>query len=96
MLSTVTSADSKITDLIQLLFITMSTTAEMKTYVGHCHCGAYKFNLTCPLLKSYTTCNCSICARKGYMYIDIPEGSTFNIERGGDKLKRYTFGNAKW
>ena len=30
------------------------------------------------------------------MYIDLPEGSTFKVERGGDKLKRYTFGNGKW
>ena len=74
----------------------MPTTTDMKTYTGHCHCGAYKFTLTRPPLDSYTTCNCSICARKGYMYIDIPEGSTFKVERGDDKLKRYYFGSRKW
>ena len=73
----------------------MSTT-ENKTYVGHCHCGAYKFTLTRPPVTSVTACNCSICSRNAYLYIDVPEGSTFKVERGADKLTRYTFGSAKW
>ncbi len=37
----------------------------MKTYHGHCHCGAIKFKFTCNPIEKGLRCNCSICIRKG-------------------------------
>ena len=85
-----------LTDLIQPLFITMATNTELKTYTGNCHCGLYKYTLTRPAITSATSCNCSICSRNAYLYVDIPEGSTFKVERGEGELKRYAFGSKKW
>lgn len=37
----------------------------MKTYSGHCHCGAVRFRFRSEELTSGLRCNCSICIRKG-------------------------------
>lgn len=73
----------------------MSTT-EHNTYTGNCHCGAYKFTLACPPLTSAYKCNCSICSRNAYLSFEVPAGADLTIERGEDKLTRYTFGPGKW
>ncbi|KUJ17179.1 uncharacterized protein LY89DRAFT_685108 [Mollisia scopiformis] len=64
---------------------------ELKTYNGNCHCGAFKFSVQMPDIKSVVECNCSICFRKGYKWAFPGEGP-FTIERGGGDLKEYEFG----
>jgi hypothetical protein len=66
-------------------------TPELKTYYGNCHCGAFKFNVKLPELKSVLECNCSICSRKGYQWV-FPSAGNFIIEKGEGTLKDYEFG----
>ena len=66
-------------------------TLELKTYKGNCHCGAFKFSIKIPELTSVTECNCSICFRKGYMWV-APGAGGFTIEKGEGSLKDYEFG----
>ncbi|KAL2060915.1 hypothetical protein VTL71DRAFT_8967 [Oculimacula yallundae] len=66
-------------------------TPDLKTYHGNCHCGAFKFNLRIPELKSAMTCNCSICLKKGYWWI-FPGPGALTLEKGDANLKGYEFG----
>ncbi|MCJ1283673.1 hypothetical protein MMC26_003004 [Xylographa opegraphella] len=65
----------------------MATTPP-KTYCGNCHCAAFKFSLTVPKITSVQTCNCSICSKKGYLWV-YPRKEAFTIERGEDALAEY-------
>ncbi len=44
---------------------------DTTTYVGSCHCGAVKFEVT-TALKQVMSCNCSICSRTGALMIFVP------------------------
>jgi hypothetical protein len=69
----------------------MSTpTEELKTYQGNCHCGAFKFHVTLPEVKSAMRCNCSVCSKKDYLWV-FPKEGQFKIDRGFDSLKDYEF-----
>ena len=62
---------------------------ELKTYYGNCHCAAYKFSIKIPPLKDVTYCNCSVCAKKGYLWYPV-EPENFIVERGDEgTLKLY-------
>jgi hypothetical protein len=65
----------------------------MKTYVGHCHCGAVRFTFRCEPITRGLRCNCSICIRKGAVMSEVyfsPED--FSLE-GHDSLSLYRFGD---
>ena len=56
------------------------TQKPSETYIGSCHCGNFKYRVTqSPPLSdpesSVTQCNCSICARNGYLLIYVPDSS---------------------
>ncbi|KAF2739350.1 hypothetical protein EJ04DRAFT_573328 [Polyplosphaeria fusca] len=75
-----------------------SPSKPSETYHGSCHCGRFSYAVTySPPLSdpdaSVVECNCSICARNGYLliYVDV---SHINYEKGVfDELKKYTFAN---
>lgn len=67
-------------------------TPALKTYSGNCHCGAFKFNIQIPELKSIIECNCNTCFKNGYRWIFL-DASHFNIIRGDGILKTYDFGD---
>lgn len=67
---------------------TMSTTADAlrpsKAYPANCHCGkiAYTATLSPPLeAQEAIACNCSICARNGYVLAFTP-GSSVEFQKG--------------
>jgi len=74
-----------------------TTDTKLKEYTGNCHCGAFKYSVTVPEIKSATFCTCSMCQRKGYLYVPAKPGPLI-IHRGSDDgtLKRYTFSTGKW
>ena len=37
--------------------------AELHTYHGNCHCGAFRFAVRLPEVRDVYACNCSICVR---------------------------------
>jgi hypothetical protein len=64
---------------------------KIKNYKGNCHCGAIRFALNVPEIKIVTACNCSICSKKGYLWIS-PEAGQFEITQGDNVLTSYVFG----
>ncbi|MCJ1316677.1 hypothetical protein MMC15_001998, partial [Xylographa vitiligo] len=67
-------------------------TTPLKTYYGNCHCAAFKFSLTVPEITNAQTCNCSICSRKGYLWL-YPPKEAFTVERGEGSLTEYRWAN---
>lgn len=61
-----------------------------QTYHGSCHCGAVTFSITAAL-DAVTACNCSICARAGWLLTFVPEAQ-FTLRSGGDAQSDYQFG----
>ena len=61
----------------------------MKTYKGSCHCGAVTYEVAADITKGIR-CNCSHCARKGFLLTFVPE-SQFKLLSGEDNLTLYQF-----
>jgi hypothetical protein len=59
-------------------------------HAGGCHCGRVRFELTAPAAVSVAECNCSICARSGYLHLIVPK-ERFRLLRGEDSLTDYRF-----
>jgi hypothetical protein len=60
-----------------------------KTYEGGCHCGRVRFRVTTGL-ERVSDCNCSICAKKGFLHL-IVEPAKFELLQGEGELTTYTF-----
>jgi hypothetical protein len=65
-------------------------------YRGGCHCGAVEYEVEATERVTCQDCNCSICAKSGYLHLIVPK-SRFKLLKGGDNLITYTFdsGEAK-
>ncbi len=57
---------------------------------GGCHCGAVRFEAELTEPVEAQACNCSICAKTGFIHVIVPE-SRFRLLAGEDKLTAYTF-----
>ncbi|MGE3250253.1 MAG: GFA family protein [Hyphomonadaceae bacterium] len=57
---------------------------------GGCHCGAVRFEVELEPGAEAQTCNCSMCAKVGFIHLIVPE-SRFKLLQGEDALTRYTF-----
>jgi hypothetical protein len=62
----------------------------MLTLQGGCHCGAVRFEALIARGAEAQVCNCSICAKTGFIHLIVPE-SRFRLTQGADALTRYTF-----
>lgn len=60
----------------------------MTTYHGNCHCGRYRFDLSIPLIKSAISCTCSLCKKKGSLWL-IPPAESFQVVRDDGNLTEY-------
>ncbi|OAA49624.1 glutathione-dependent formaldehyde-activating enzyme [Metarhizium rileyi] len=71
------------------------TQQTLRTYRGNCHCKAFVYEIQVPEIKAVKQCNCSICHKKGYLWV-LPETvDHFKIVKGcQDTLSSYGF-NAK-
>lgn len=65
------------------------TEKPTKKYRGNCHCAAFVFEIELPEIRSARECNCSICVKKGYMWVVTENRPT--IVRGEDALVGYRF-----
>ncbi|KAF9878115.1 glutathione-dependent formaldehyde-activating enzyme [Colletotrichum karsti] len=64
-----------------------------RLYRGNCHCGEFVYEAELPEIRSAMECNCSICHKKGYLWVFPAEGSKFEIIKGTkDSLTQYAFG----
>jgi hypothetical protein len=61
----------------------------METYEGGCHCGRVRFRVSGELAEA-TECNCSICTKKGFLHLIVPQGQ-FELQTGRDDLTTYRF-----
>jgi hypothetical protein len=57
---------------------------------GGCHCGGVRFEVALPQRAEAQTCNCSMCAKTGFVHLIVPE-SRFRIVKGAERLSEYTF-----
>jgi hypothetical protein len=64
--------------------------AETKTYEGSCHCGNLRFQVTTDLAR-VVSCNCSICARSGYL-LTFVGADGFKLLAGEGAQTDYQFG----
>jgi hypothetical protein len=63
--------------------------ATVQTYDGGCHCGRVRFRVTAEL-SCVTYCNCSMCAKKGFLHLIVPP-EKFELISGKDALTAYRF-----
>ena len=58
---------------------------------GGCHCKAVRFEAEVPERVEVLDCNCSICAKTGFLHLIVPHGD-FRLLRGEEALASYRFG----
>lgn len=59
---------------------------------GGCHCGAVRFAVELATPVELLDCNCSMCARTGFLHLIVPHGD-LELRSGGDALRSYRFGS---
>jgi len=62
----------------------------MVTHRGGCHCGRVRFEAQAPARVQVTECNCSMCARSGYLHLIVPK-QRFKLVSGAEALTTYQF-----
>ncbi|MDP6706314.1 MAG: GFA family protein [Alphaproteobacteria bacterium] len=62
----------------------------MVTHKGGCHCGRVRFEVKAPAELNLSECNCSVCAKSGYLGMTVPK-ERFRLLQGEDSLTTYTF-----
>ncbi len=67
----------------------MSSESARQTYEGGCHCGRVRFRVHAALDR-VTACNCSICAKKGFLHLIVAH-QQFELLSGSDALTTYRF-----
>jgi hypothetical protein len=65
------------------------STGSDTRYEGGCHCGRVRLVVRGDLSKA-TRCNCSICAKKGFVHLIVPP-EDFELVSGRDDLSTYQF-----
>jgi hypothetical protein len=60
----------------------------MRWRAGGCHCGAVRFEALVADVVEAEDCNCSICAKAGFLHVIVP-ASAFRLIAGEDALSTY-------
>lgn len=58
---------------------------------GGCHCGGVRFAIAVEPPLEVLDCNCSICAKTGYLHLNVPH-ERLELLRGEGELASYRFG----
>lgn len=59
-------------------------------HAGGCHCGRVRFEVEAPEDLQVSECNCSICAKSGYLHL-IVAAERFVLKSGRESLVTYAF-----
>jgi hypothetical protein len=59
-------------------------------HVGSCHCGAVRIEVEAPSELVAHECNCSMCARTGFLHLIVP-AEDLRLVAGEAMLETYTF-----
>lgn len=62
-------------------------------YQGGCHCGAVRYEIDADI-SHVVACNCSICARQGWLLAFMPV-TQFTLISGADAVTDYQFGKKR-
>jgi hypothetical protein len=62
----------------------------MIRHTGGCHCGKVRFEVLAPAELEVSDCNCSICAKSGYLHLVVPR-ARFKLLSGAEQLSDYRF-----
>ena len=60
------------------------------TFTGGCHCGRVRFRVRAGARLEAIDCNCSICAKKGFLHLIVTKDD-FELLSGAADLTTYTF-----
>jgi hypothetical protein len=63
---------------------------EKIIHKGGCHCGAVRFEVRAPARVTAQRCNCSMCAKTGFLHLIVPKAD-FTLVQGRESLTTYTF-----
>jgi len=63
---------------------------DMIKHTGGCHCGRVRFEVMAPADVTVSDCNCSICAKSGYLHLSVAK-EQFKLLSGADVLTAYRF-----
>jgi hypothetical protein len=63
---------------------------RMTWRAGGCHCGAVRFEALLANVVEAQSCNCSICAKTGFVHVIVPQ-SRFRLLQGEGMLTDYRF-----
>jgi hypothetical protein len=66
----------------------------MSTYHGSCHCGRVQFEVDAKPTR-LSQCNCSMCSKKGALYVPTAEIEALRITAGESELTSYQFNTKK-
>ncbi|KAI1427815.1 glutathione-dependent formaldehyde-activating enzyme [Xylaria sp. FL1777] len=65
---------------------------NLKTYRANCHCTAFVYEVTLPEISTASQCNCSVCYKKGAIWV-FPKPTDVRFVKGDPAtLANYTFG----
>ncbi|TNE61705.1 MAG: GFA family protein [Alphaproteobacteria bacterium] len=64
--------------------------SEKITHKGGCHCGAVRFEMEGPADLKASSCNCSMCAKTGFLHVFATKDE-FRITAGAGNLTEYRF-----
>jgi hypothetical protein len=62
----------------------------MRWHAGGCHCGAVRFDVLIPDAIEADDCNCSMCAKTGFLHVIVP-ATRFRLLSGAEMISTYTF-----
>ncbi|KAI1278157.1 glutathione-dependent formaldehyde-activating enzyme [Xylaria sp. FL0933] len=70
----------------------MGDQVNLKTYRANCHCTGYVYEVTLPEISKASQCNCSVCYKKGALWV-FPKPADVKFVKGDPAtLSDYTFG----
>ena len=68
----------------------MTDTTPLSWHKGGCHCGAVTFEVLAPAEVQIDDCNCSMCAKTGFLHLIVPK-DRFRLLSGDSKIAAYRF-----
>ena len=68
----------------------MTDPSPLRWHAGGCHCGGVRFEALLPDVVEADDCNCSICAKTGFVHLIVP-AARFRLLQGQELLTSYTF-----
>ena len=70
----------------------MSSSSQLQSYRGNCHCGAVKYTIKLPPIEIVTDCDCSYCFRRNSLWITGLNRKDLVLVSGAEQLQVYEFG----